>query len=269
MYAIGNGSLIMNSLHRNIRANRTTILNLFGRIGFFVIFVLVLASTASLMKAFLVAFLFIFVVIVITIYLQRTPGQALAPTVQKFLSTIGATKINQKTNFDPPEEGLFDAVELDVLLSYTQLKSDQKIINFSYGAIRIAPGDFAFLFFLQTKMESSLPGSIQLRPRRSRFIQYLVTPVKTESVHINEEVDILAYPKKLAFQVFPPDFLDWYNNLPVRPWIIVRNDKLTVVYEGAKDLQYITKTVEWFKTITKYVQRSGALEKAKSLIPPV
>lgn len=78
-----------------------------------------------------------------------------------------------------------------------------------------------------------------------------------ESIDFNKQVTLKASSRKLAFQVFSSDFMDWYISNAIAPSILFQDNMLTCIFVGAQ-----TNPGEILSIVEKVihsVQHSGAL----------
>lgn len=116
-----------------------------------------------------------------------------------------------------------------------------------------------FLTFF-TKLNSSLPGWILVRPENSIWVnrQY---GHKLEASDFNRKIDVRGTSNRLAFQVLSPDFMEWVYDQKPRPWITVEQDYLLVTYERSPLADGLADVEKKLSAILEFVEKSGALEK--------
>ncbi len=119
------------------------------------------------------------------------------------------------------------------------------------------------LIYVRADIHGSLQGWARLRPETSAF-RGSIKETDLESISFNKEMQVHAYPPKLAFSVFTPDFMDWYTRLSFRPWIMVRDGMCAVIIERARDFSHVGELLGILTKVVEYIEKSGALEKPLS-----
>jgi hypothetical protein len=116
------------------------------------------------------------------------------------------------------------------------------------------------LVYIKGSMNGVLQGWARLRPASSAFTG-AIKRQELESASLNREVQVHGYPAKCAYQVFPPDYLDWYQRLSSKPWVIVNRDQCTLVIESSFNPDRYEQLLAEYAYTKNVVERSGGLQR--------
>lgn len=139
-------------------------------------------------------------------------------------------------------------------------------VRVAYGWVTNATSDEATkrALYWQAPLRGRLDGWVRLRSANSHF-KGAYGAVDVESTDVNREVQLHAYPKKLAYSVFPPDVLLWYIRSSHKPWIYLREDRLIIVAEVDTDRDNYEKFENDVEYLVAAIEKSGALERQSGI----
>lgn len=103
----------------------------------------------------------------------------------------------------------------------------------------------------------TLPGTL-LCHRVEQGIKIGQQDVALESVDFNRGVVMAANPRSIPWQVFAPDFMDWYLRIKPAPSIFLDQDHGTLLYMFTK--KSLRELKPMFEKIIHTIATSGALE---------
>lgn len=164
------------------------------------------------------------------------------------------------------------AEEAHPLLGTQQLYGDHqaeiqlagRTVRVAFGSVGESEETTTKILFWRLKLHGTVDGWARLRPTKSRF-KGASPEVDVESIEFNQEVQIHAHPKKLAFSLFAPNVLDWYLTTSHRPWTYVLGNDLFIVAEAAPQPGKFEEIERDIIYLVDAIERSGALERSKKI----
>jgi hypothetical protein len=112
---------------------------------------------------------------------------------------------------------------------------------------------------MQVRLPRPLPGSVLLRRAGVSGIGFKDDEPELESIQFNRQTEVFERPRGMAHRLLTPDFMDWYLHSPVKPWIHVKNNDVSVALEGDDANDHLDQLAELLRTVVRFVERSGAL----------
>lgn len=114
-----------------------------------------------------------------------------------------------------------------------------------------------------TRMTKSLPGWATIRPLQ-RLEKRLQHEVSVESREFNRLFDVHGTSARMVFQILPPDLMSWLLDNPLRPWVAIEANFISVTIPRLITAAEVTILVEQIKHIRLSIEKSGILEQSSS-----
>jgi hypothetical protein len=111
------------------------------------------------------------------------------------------------------------------------------------------------------KLPGNIPGWVRVMPTSNSWRQ-VFDDVNLESNQFNRQVYLAAQPERLATYVFPPDFMAWYMDAAVQPWIHVEEKQVCVLTDTRASFEMLDQMKNTLSKVTEYIARSGSVEKS-------
>jgi len=122
----------------------------------------------------------------------------------------------------------------------------------SFGAV-ITPW-----YQVAVKLPASIAGTIVIY-RIGQVMRFGGNEAQLESIDFNKQVILRATSRQLAWQVFPPDFMDYFLRMQNAPAIRVDRQSCALILLGQGMTHNQVRTIT--EKVIGYIEKSGALEK--------
>ncbi len=113
---------------------------------------------------------------------------------------------------------------------------------------------------MRWEVDLKTPGTLLLQPMETALPKR-TKQVDLESSEFNRSTIVEAEPTEFGFRVLTPDFMHWYLVQPKpRPWLFVRDDAVTIVWEKVRSVEALGPLVVQFERIVEFLSDEFPLE---------